>query len=160
VEPVVLADAAEACWRTAGTGAAALVMETDRTIRADESRLKQLFENLLRNAVEHGSTGSRPEADDAVEHGGGNAGAGATATVTVTVGELADGFYVADDGPGIPPDERETVLEAGYSTSADGTGFGLGIVTKVAGAHGWEIAVTESEGGGARIEVTGVEFVD
>jgi len=48
----------------------------------------------------------------------------------------------------------------GYSTSEEGTGFGLGIVTQIVEAHGWEIAVTESEQGGARFEFTGVEQVE
>jgi signal transduction histidine kinase len=45
--------------------------------------------------------------------------------VTVTVGVLDDGFYVADDGEGIPGSEREEVLAAGYSTTESGTGLGL-----------------------------------
>jgi signal transduction histidine kinase len=94
--------------------------------------------------------------------------------VTVTVGWLepaegtADGtgdgdpggFYVADNGPGIPPDERPKVFEAGYSTSEDGTGFGLNIVAEVARSHGWEITVTESRAGGARFEFRGVDVED
>jgi signal transduction histidine kinase len=52
------------------------------------------------------------------------------------------------------------VFEAGYSTNEDGTGFGLRIVEQVANAHGWEVAITESEQGGARFEITGVEFAD
>jgi signal transduction histidine kinase len=74
--------------------------------------------------------------------------------VTVTVGDLADdaGFFVADDGPGIPPDERETVFEAGHSTAPDGTGFGLAIVDGIADAHGWTVRVTDSATGGARFE--------
>jgi nitrogen-specific signal transduction histidine kinase len=100
------------------------------------------------DAVEHGSTGSRPEADDAVEHGRDD--------VTVTVGDLETGFYVADDGPGVPADERESVFDAGYSTATDGTGFGLSIVKQIADAHGWDVTLTESEAGGARFEITGV----
>jgi nitrogen fixation/metabolism regulation signal transduction histidine kinase len=57
-------------------------------------------------------------------------------------------------------DERERVFEAGYTTSPDGTGFGLAVVGAVAEAHGWEVSVTESETGGTRVEVTGVEPVD
>jgi len=79
--------------------------------------------------------------------------------VTVTVGILADGFYVADDGPGIPESERETVFDAGYSTTS-GTGFGLVIVEAIATAHGWNVRVTESDDGGMRVELTGVEFVE
>jgi len=80
--------------------------------------------------------------------------------VTITVGELRDGFYVEDDGPGIPADERDHVFDAGYSTADEGTGFRLSIVKQVADAHGWTIRVTEGTGGGARFEVTGVAFAD
>ncbi|MFB6270947.1 MAG: sensor histidine kinase, partial [Halobacterium sp.] len=74
--------------------------------------------------------------------------------LTVTVGSLddADGFYVADDGPGIPEAERDSVFEMGYSTDVDGTGFGLAIVESVADAHDWDVTVTESRDGGARFE--------
>ncbi|MFB6157186.1 MAG: PAS domain S-box protein [Haloferacaceae archaeon] len=139
-------------WRNVETDDATLRVELDRPIRGDPSRLQQLFENLFRNCVEHGSTGSRAGPDDGVEHGGPD--------VTVTVGALSDGFYVADDGPGIPADERERVFEAGYSTSAEGTGFGLSIVRQVAEAHGWAVEVVDGTEGGARFEVTGVAFAD
>jgi len=78
----------------------------------------------------------------------------------ITVGRLPDGFYVADDGPGIPPDERDRVFEPGHSTSEDGTGYGLWIVEEIVTAHGWTVDATESATGGARFEITGVEFVD
>lgn len=75
--------------------------------------------------------------------------------MTIRVGPLDDvaGFYVADDGRGIPEDDRETVLEHGYSTAEEGTGLGLSIVTRIVDAHGWEIDVTESTSGGARFEI-------
>jgi signal transduction histidine kinase len=109
--PVSLATLAEGAWSTVATAGADLVVEDDPVLLADPDRLRQALENLFRNAVEHGSTssrtasgdsvehgstGSRPEADDSVEHGGDQ--------VTVTVGPLDDGtgFFVADDGPGIP----------------------------------------------------------
>ncbi|QAU12069.1 PAS domain S-box protein [Halorubrum sp. BOL3-1] len=133
-DPVRVADAVRGCWSTVDTADAVLSVETDLTLRADESRLRQLLENLIRNAVEHGG-------DD----------------VTITAGALDGGFYVADDGPGIPANERDAVFDAGYSTSESGTGFGLRIVEQVADAHGWEVRAVESEAGGARFEVTGVE---
>ena len=154
IQPVALATTVERCWDNVVTGDAILVVETDQTIRADAGRLQHLLENLVNNAVEHGSTSSQPAADDAVEHGSTNAG------VTVTVGSLDDGFYVADDGPGIPESERAAVFESGYSTSPDGTGFGLAIVEEVVEAHDWSIRVAESEAGGARFEITGVDIVD
>jgi PAS domain S-box-containing protein len=184
LESVDLATLAERCWANIPTADATLVVETAQSIRADRSRLRQLLQNLFSNSVEHGSTGNRRESagdsvehgstsprsqtpedavehsstsnqtqsDDTAEHGG--------ADVTVTVGALDDGFYVADDGHGIPESMRETVFEAGYSTAEDGTGFGLRIVERVADAHGWTVDAAESEGGGARFEVRGVEFVD
>jgi signal transduction histidine kinase len=132
---------------------ATLVTELERKVEADPERLKQLFENLVRNAVEHGSTSNRTGFGDAVENSNGS--------ITVTVGELdgKDGFYVADDGPGIPEDERADVFETGYSTSEQGTGFGLRIVERIVEAHGWEIEVEESEYGGARFEISGVEML-
>jgi len=142
-EPVDLATLIERCWADLETADATLVVEADRRIRADRSRLRQLVENLLRNAVAHGST------DD------GDADADG---VTVTIGDCSDGFYVADDGPGVPPDDRDDVFEVGYSTADTGTGFGLRIVQQVAEAHGWTIRLTESAAGGARFEISGVEF--
>ena len=79
--------------------------------------------------------------------------------MTVTVGDLEDGFYVEDDGTGIPADEREKVFEDGYSTSQHGTGFGLTIIGRIAEGHGWDVSVTDGTDGGARFEVRGVEQV-
>ena len=152
-QPVDLGSMPEGCWETVATADAALRVETDASVRADPSRLRQLFENLYRNAVEHGPTGGRSGSGDPEDAGPG---------VTVTVGALddRDGFYVEDDGPGIAPEDREDVFEAGYSTSDEGTGFGLSIVAEIAEAHGWTVAVTEGADGGARFEITGVEFAD
>jgi PAS domain S-box-containing protein len=136
-EPLALGDLAERSWQTVETTAATLDTDTTQVIQADHSQVQQLFENLYRNAVEHGGPG-----------------------VTVHVSDLPDGFYVADTGPGIAADDREAVFEAGYSTAETGTGFGLRIVEQVADAHGWEVTATESQQGGARFEVTGVDIVD
>lgn len=129
----------EGCWANVETGDATLTVATDRTVLADESRLRQVFENLFRNAI---------------EHGGGD--------VRITVGDLVDesGFFVADDGDGIPEADRETVFQAGYSSRTEGTGFGLKIVQDIVKAHGWEIRVTDSTEGGARFEITKVGFFD
>jgi signal transduction histidine kinase len=65
----------------------------------------------------------------------------------------AAGFYVADDGRGIPAADRERVFREGYSTGDDGSGLGLAIVANVVDAHGWTVSVTESAAGGARFDV-------
>jgi signal transduction histidine kinase len=148
VAPVSVAAAAEESWADI-TAPAATLRTADGlpTIAADPTRIRSLFEQLFDNAVEHGSTSSRPGADDAVEHAG--------SEVTVEVGPLpeADGFYVADDGPGIPPEERRELFEHG-STGGTDPRFGLTIVRNVVDDHGWEIRVTESDAGGARFEIS------
>jgi len=137
-ETVSLQSLAEGCWDTATGEGGTLEFKYDLNLAADPGRLQQLLENLFRNAVVHGG-------DD----------------VRVYVSPLDDwsGFYVEDDGPGIPPDEREKIFESGYTTSDEGTGFGLAIVQVIAEAHGWHVRVTEGDDGGARFEFRGVEFV-
>ena len=153
-ESLSLESAARDAWETVQTDALSLVVDADRDVRADRDRLRQLLENLFRNSVEHGiiSPDSQTRRDTA-ERGSASPRSQAHehAASRVTVGPLDGGFYVEDDGPGIPESEREAVLRSGYSGS-DGTGFGLSIVEAVAEAHGWELAVTESEAGGARFE--------
>lgn len=128
-EPVDVGRVARESWKTVSTQAASLVVEDPPRIECKETRLREALENLFRNAVEHGG-------DD----------------VTVRVGDLdvEEGFYVADDGPGIPEDEREEAFEAGYTTADNGTGFGLNIVWKIAESHGWNVEIHGSEVGGAR----------
>jgi len=129
----------EDCWAMIETADGEVAIEEDLVFEAGPDRVKRLFENLFRNAVEHGE-----------------------GVTTVTVGALDDraGFYVADNGAGIPEGEREHVFEPGYTISEDGTGFGLAIVADIVAAHGWEISVTESVDGGARFEIEGVNLVE
>ncbi|SMO78633.1 PAS domain-containing sensor histidine kinase [Halorubrum cibi] len=190
------------CWDTIVRGDPRLRNEASGTVRADPTRFRQLLGNLFRNSVEHGSTGSRPTADDSVEHSrsregvavprddehsssefpnhsassripeesGDGAAHAATSgppqtadidhgggSVTVTVGDLSDGFYVEDDGPGIPEEARADVFESGHTTAEAGTGFGLAIVREIVEAHGWTVAVTDGDAGGARFEFTDVD---
>ena len=135
-QPVDLSTVVNSCWENVETNQAKVRTDIDGNVCADKSRLKQVFENLFRNSVEHGR-----------------------ADVTVTVGRLDDGFYIEDDGPGIPSDERDAVFEAGYSRSTDGTGFGLSIVKQIITAHDWQIRIADGHNGGARFEITSVEFV-
>jgi PAS domain S-box-containing protein len=69
IERVDLSSLVSRCWQGVETGGADLRIEDDLAIRADPDRLQHVFENLFRNSVEHGSTSSRTESDDAVEHG-------------------------------------------------------------------------------------------
>jgi len=129
-EPVSVASVARECWGRLTTGDATLDVTADGTVEADPQRLQQVVENLARNAIEHGGP-----------------------AVTVEVGTTDDGFYVADDGPGIPAEDRAEVFDRGFTTSDDGTGYGLAIVAEIADAHGWSVSVGESDFGGARLDV-------
>lgn len=130
--PVSLAGVVEAAWNVAGNDAATLRFDEDfGAVDCDPRQLQRALENVFRNAVDHAGSG-----------------------VCVRVGELtrSEGFYVADDGPGVPPAERSTVFEYGHTSSRSGTGLGLAIVREIVAAHGWSVGVTESETGGARFE--------
>ncbi|MFQ3284052.1 MAG: signal transduction histidine kinase [Natronomonas sp.] len=171
---VAIADVARDAWQAVETGATELTVAQDlQKTEAAPDRLQRLFENLFRNAVEHGSTSSRTESDDTVERGapgtptasktgdapepGPDGGTAADAPpLSIRVGPMADGFFIADDGCGVPPAERERVFEPGYTVAGDGTGLGLTIVKRIATAHGWTVTVAESDSGGARFEVTGL----
>jgi len=118
-------------WGTVATDEATLDCEWTGRVEANPDRLAQAFENLFRNALDHASP-----------------------SVTVCVGPLDDGagVYVADDGPGIDPEDRDSVFEMGVSGEG-GTGLGLAIVERIVTAHGWSISAGESEAGGARFEI-------
>lgn len=135
--PVDLGQAARDAWTAVETRDASLETADSLTVEADWSRIEELFQNMFRNAV---------------EHGGGE--------VTVTIGAVSDGFFVEDDGGGIDTDEPDELFDRGYTTSDRGTGFGLSIVRTIARAHGWEITAGESEEGGARFEITGIDGPD
>ncbi|WP_267639194.1 sensor histidine kinase [Haloarchaeobius amylolyticus] len=128
---VSLAAMAGQAWESIQPPDATLEVVGDLTVVADPDRLQRLLENLFRNSIEHGGP-----------------------AVTVRIGATADGFFVEDDGPGIPAAERDTVFELGYTTGDSGTGFGLAIVREIVNAHDWEICVTGNDAGGARFEVT------
>jgi PAS domain S-box-containing protein len=126
---VDIEEVAERAWRTVDTGDTDLTVEDLDGVAADDERLRTLFENLFRNAIEHGDA------------------------TTVRVGPLDDapGMYIADDGPGIAESEREAVFNRGYSTSETGTGLGLAIVDTLTEAHGWEMRIADAAG--ARFEI-------
>jgi PAS domain S-box-containing protein len=128
---VGLAAVAEDTWENVATANADLVIADDLgEVDADEGRLMQLFENLYRNAIEHASE-----------------------TTTIRVGRYPAGFYIEDDGPGIPEGEREKVFDSGYTTGEEGTGMGLSIVDTIATAHGWGVGIGDGIDGGARFKM-------
>ncbi|MFW6436782.1 MAG: ATP-binding protein [Halococcoides sp.] len=75
---------------------------------------------------------------------------------TVRIGTIDEGFFVADDGPGIPPERRSEVLTYGTSERDDRLGSGLAVAAAIARAHGWELTISDGRDGGTRVTVTGV----
>jgi two-component system, OmpR family, sensor kinase len=112
------------------------------TLLADPDRLAQALRNLLANAIEH----------TAAERGSVRMGVARAGSDRVR-------FVVEDDGPGIPPDQRERVFDRFHRTdtardrASGGTGLGLAIVDAIAKAHGGRVSASESPAGGARIEL-------
>jgi Signal transduction histidine kinase len=135
-EPVGLANIATDAWTTTETetGELAVVAPDDWTVECNPDFLQNIFENLFRNSITHNES-----------------------AVGIEVGLIdapeTTGFYVKDDGTGIPESEKSDVFDHGHTTSEEGTGLGLSIVSDIVAAHGWEIRVTDSESGGARFEV-------
>ena len=143
------------------------VIVADAVVHADRSRLSQLFENLLGNSLRHAGDDVRVTVgvlDDGIDGDDGDAGSDGDHDGT-SDGDHdgtsdGGGFYVADDGPGIDPDRRDRVFEAGVTTADDGTGFGLKIVSEIAEAHGWTVDLGESADGGVRFAFRGVDVDD
>lgn len=132
-EPVQLSEVTRQAWETVAPRTATLVIENDRVMQADESRLRQLFENLFRNVEEH----CGPE-------------------VSVTVEGTPDGFAVEDTGPGLPEDIAESLFGGEYGEGR--RGLGLLIVERVVSGHGWEGTVDTGEAG-TRFEFSGTGVV-
>lgn len=140
-------------WRIIDPSMARLQIEPQlETVQANAIRLQQLFENLIRNAIEHGSEESVGLAatDDSASH---SVFDDDTDTVSVTIKPTPTGFAVCDDGPGIPESKRTEVFESGYTTTESGSGLGLYIVSEIVAAHDWDISASESASGGARFDI-------
>lgn len=126
-ESVSVAAVAEDAVERVRAPDASIHVDIDGTVRADRRLLTLLLENLVRNSAEHGATD-----DDGV---------------TIRITDAESGFAVVDDGPGFGD---ENPFAWGYTTG-DGQGAGLGIVERIAEAHGWEIVASNDDG--ARVEV-------
>ncbi|QLD86855.1 PAS domain-containing protein [Natronomonas halophila] len=147
-EPVDVAAVAEEAWERVNAPEGTRLETVDSPeVEGDPDAVRRLLQNLLSNAVEHSTTDAASQGQkDTV--GRGNAG------TKIRIGALDDGFYVEDDGPGIPPEDRENVFTPGFSTKPGGTGMGMASVAGVVDAHGWSIEIVDAEElGGARFEI-------
>ncbi len=119
-------------------GAVALGTPPAGTLRADPERLTQVIRNLLANARRHAGPSGRVELS-AIAHG-----------TRLTI-------RVDDDGPGIPPAEREQVFDRFHRSQASrdrgsgGSGLGLAIARSIVELHGGRIWAEDSPLGGARV---------
>ena len=100
-------------------------------VRADRDQILQVLHNLVRNA------------EQAV------AGRG-TVTLRIAAGDGGIAFAVEDDGPGVPPEDRERIFEPWFTTKEAGTGLGLAIARRIAEEHGGSLAAEDAPAGGAR----------
>ena len=133
-------------WDVVETKEADLEVVDQFTLTCDRTRVSRLFENLFRNAIEHN--------DESVTIRVGIHNTMGTSTRENT----ATAFYVADDGVGIPSDDRERLFDIGETTAATGTGLGLAIVERIVDAHQWNIHITESEADGAKFVISNAEL--
>lgn len=133
-EMLELRSMAEEVWPAIDHGDATIEIRDSRKVLADEHALAQLLRNLFTNAIDHGANG-----------------------VTIRIGALENGFYVEDNGPGIPEEDRELIFSWGYTNDDDHKGIGLSIVEQICDVHDWDISVTDSDLGGARFEIIDTE---
>jgi len=106
--------------------------DTAVVVEADVERLKQVLLNLVRNAMD-AVHDTREERRGSVEIGVQPDGAGAL-------------LFVADNGPGIPPEILPRIFEPFFTTKEEGTGLGMAIAHKIVDMHGGQIRV-HNEGG-------------
>jgi signal transduction histidine kinase len=134
-QPVWLSRLSRELWDTLTDGKASLEIEDDARVVADQESASLLLQNLFQNALDH-----------------------AGPDVTITVGATEDGFFVADDGPGIDASPPERIFDVGFTTIERNTGFGLYVVQMVADNHDWTVSLSESATGGARFDIGNVDL--
>lgn len=99
-------------------------------VKADRDLLRQALFNLLHNAIKYTKEGS-------------------TVSITAQKRDKELVIEVADQGPGVPEDDRPKLFTPYFSTDPQGTGLGLSIVRKISAAHGWRVGYHPSPQGGA-----------
>jgi len=106
----------------------------EATVRLDDGSLKQVWLNLLQNALEASPDGGRIRVAIAVE--------GGRARVTI-----------ADEGAGIPPDVLARVGEPFFTTRAQGTGLGLHLSRQLVQGAGGTLELSSRPGAGTTLQV-------
>jgi signal transduction histidine kinase len=102
--------------------------------------LEQILDNLIDNAI--GAIG-----------GAGAGAAGGVVRISAANGETGPVLTVADDGPGMTPQERSRAFLRYTTGSQNGTGLGLAIVHRLVTANGGTIRLADTRGGGLTVEI-------
>lgn len=157
--PQDLHDIVEEAWGNVSSPDANLALEGNLSFQANRSRMLRMLENMFRNAMEHAGddvtvTVGRFTAPAVASPAAGEEG---RLPEDLDGDDAVTGFYVEDDGEGIPEAQRGEIFSSSFSTGGDGLGIGLWVVKEVVDAHGWTIEATASEDGGARFEVLHVD---
>lgn len=125
-----------ATLRSGGPAAPVIAVDDGLEVWADPARLRQVFDNLIGNAIKYAQPGVRPAISVT---GGGAASAGADGRAMMEI-------RVTDNGLGIPAEERDKVFDSFHRAHqhSEGTGLGLAICSRIIDRHGGEI---HAEGG-------------
>jgi signal transduction histidine kinase len=110
-------------------------------IEADEQLLRQALFNLLLNAIQAASENGRIQ------------------FVAPRDSASEASLEIRDDGPGVPPDQRQEIFKPYFTTHQKGTGLGLAVVQQIVLAHGWEIQCLANEPKGAVFRVSHLKIV-
>lgn len=115
------------------------LVERPLPVRLDTMMMRRCLDNLVRNAMQ----AIRQHTNDRSGH----------VHIVTRIAEGRAVLEVADDGPGISPDDRQRVFDPYYTTKSEGTGLGLAIVKKIVIEHGGEVVCREGQLGGATFEI-------
>lgn len=113
----------------------------DLVVEMDREKCRVILDNLISNAVKFS-----PEYGEI--------------TVSVARSQAGIRMEVVDEGPGVPPEERDRIFELFYlsdppaSSQSRGTGVGLALVRAYVEAHGGKVSVESTRGNGAKFSVT------
>ena len=134
---VLVDEVIQVARRDAGFAAVDLAVEVDRPLRlhADPAKLRQVVWNLLRNAADAAATG------------------GTHVRVTAREDAAMVAIAVADDGPGIEPEQLGRIFDPFFTTKSKGTGLGLATCAAIIAEHGGRIEVESEVGKGTKMVV-------
>lgn len=121
IKEVNISDLVSECSSNIDSDNAQINNNIDMFVKADRSKLRHLFENIFKNAIEHSGVSN----------------------TKITVGEFENGFYISDNGKGIKQD-TDQIFE--FGKSKNGSGIGLNICRRIANMHGWEIEANNDNG--------------